>query len=328
MNPKKQTPTTDRRHEALQQMTRLLLEQLRGARPDLVSTRVLPRRDLFDLFGTVSRDLPSVPGIGRITFDEFLTNLQGMGLAQRIPIEDVSPRSGTPMYLVEVGATADRDYDSNIPFELLMASEPKGVVSYFSALAIHNLVSQLPTHHHIAVPTPTPPRPSRPVLRKQSTPNQAPVRAWTPMGTRMFTLEGIPYFRTKRDPNLMPGVRESVVGGTLYLRGTTLEQTLLDTLHKPVLCGGVEVCMDAWETAHDRLDEEALADLLQRIGRSENARRLGALLEMIGHAPKKRLQGTIATMTSGPRSGTTDLFPGIKGRHLMPTWDVMVPWKP
>ena len=43
-------------------------------------------------------------------------------------------------------------------------------------------------------------------------------------------------------------------GPRAQIRITTLEQTLLDSLYKPFLCGGPEVVFEAWQDAVDRLD--------------------------------------------------------------------------
>ena len=66
---------------------------------------------------------------------------------------------------------------------------------------------------------------------------------------------------------------------------TTLEQTLLDTLHKPWSCGGSSVVFEAWERGVPLLDEERTAEYLMKIGRFDLTRRGGYMLDNNNYSP-------------------------------------------
>ncbi len=170
------------------------------------------------------------------------------------------------------------------PLELLQAYLPAGVVCYFSAIAYHELTTQVVAHHHIA-------RLNPPRVKKRlealdtAEPKQAgePVER-NPLGTSIFHFEDVDYYQNRRDVSLVPGVQLRVVSPRFWLRITTLEQTLLDALMQPVRCGGEAVVLEAWETAVKQMDADRMADHLAKIQRDDLDRRVGAVLEMIGAA--------------------------------------------
>jgi predicted transcriptional regulator of viral defense system len=74
-------------------------------------------------------------------------------------------------------------------------------------------------------------------------------------------------------------------GPTTLIRITTKEQTLIDTLYKPLHCGGPEVVFEAWDEGMGALDEERLANYLQLMNYPATTRRVGALLESRAYQP-------------------------------------------
>lgn len=248
-----------------------------------------------------------------------------MGLAREVPIKAPS-KLASPLYVIEFGASADPDYEPMFPLDLLMATEPTGFVCYFTALQVHNLTTQLPSHHHVArLVAPSPAR--NPVPTSSLRPQPGPARRkFDPLGTKLFIFEGIPFYLTKRDPALVPGIRGTTISDRLLLRATTREQTLLDTLHKPVHCGGVDVCMEAWSTDPDRVDCDALADLIRRIGRDELARRAGAMLDIVQGRMTPQLKQALDEVGGGGARTPIPLFPGIPGRNLERRWQVLLPF--
>ena len=83
----------------------------------------------------------------------------------------------------------------------------------------------------------------------------------------------------------MPGIERRFLNSQTLFRITALEQTLLDTLHRPPSCGGSSVVLEAWDTARGDMDEERLAAYLAKIGDEPMTRRVGDMLEQLGHHP-------------------------------------------
>ncbi len=246
---------------------------------------------------------------------------------------------GELFYLLEIGASSDSEIE---PAELLMAYRPDGVICYLSAISLHSLTTQIPSHHHIAVvrnPVPT--------LQEQnrgsslSATNQlhlepykvhAAVRAKKSVfGRKIFSYSGIPYYQTERTPRLMPGVQRRVNGPRGQLRVTTLEQTLLDTFHKPQNCGGPAVVLEAWETALDsgRLDEKRLLSHLKKMEYKATTRRLGVLLRRFEYTPGEELDHYLtkikATVDRTSSHSEISLLPGFQYSRLDEDWLVDLP---
>ena len=79
-------------------------------------------------------------------------------------------------------------------------------------------------------------------------------------------------------------VRNPIAGRTPWSDRQTLEQTLLDSLYKPFLCGGPEVVFEAWQEAvgSRRIDEERLLTYLRAMNYPATTRRLAVMLELAG----------------------------------------------
>jgi predicted transcriptional regulator of viral defense system len=107
---------------------------------------------------------------------------------------------------------------------------------------------------------------------------------------------------------------------------TTLEQTLLDTLHKPWSCGGSSVVFEAWERGLPLLDETRVLEYLKKIGRTDLTRRVGYMLENNNYSPVdpklcKLLNDAKAKVKKGQML-TIPLLPDVPSKALDDTWGV------
>jgi predicted transcriptional regulator of viral defense system len=113
------------------------------------------------------------------------------------------------------------------------------------------------------------------------------------------------------------------------IRITNLEQTLLDTLHRPLSCGGTAVVLEAWERGLARVDEEQLAAYLREMQYLPTAQRLGYLLASMQYVPglqlKAALDESLSQLDPHAPSQYQQLFPGMRFENLTHPWLVYVP---
>lgn len=303
---------------------------------DWPTIRLWKKPSLDSLFKSIKNKIcESKPVLSNV---ELLEWMEKLGLAWVVETDNVI------FYLLEMGASADSEID---PLELMMAYEPRGVVCYFSALAFHSLTSQVPSHHHVAALTESshaghsqetqPEGESREEGQQRAedqtkTMGDGGVRAKTnPFGKKIFSYFQIPYYLTRRKKRLVPGVQTRSKGPRDRFRITTYEQSLLDTLHKPQNCGGPAVVLEAWQeaTASGRFDEERLLDYLIQMDYPSTARRVGAMLQMLGYAPGARLDDYLRQVEQSidrcsPYSQIS-LLPGFDYSNLDEAWLVRMP---
>lgn len=230
------------------------------------------------------------------------------------------------------------------PIELLQAYAPRGVICYFTALSIHALTTQPPSHHTIAelvtmparaeaasaarvartAPGAGPEDGSTSGLDGGRRPPSPPRRTFNPLGSRLFDYQGVPYYESKRDSRRMPGVQRRYLDARAMYRITTREQTLLDTLHRPASCGGPEVIFEAWRTAVEDLDEKQLGDALVAIDDPDLFRRTAAMLALVEHDVGAALQ-TLLRRHEDPNAARIPLLPGLDYGRLNDRWKVLVP---
>ncbi|MGL4420603.1 MAG: type IV toxin-antitoxin system AbiEi family antitoxin domain-containing protein [Gemmataceae bacterium] len=248
-------------------------------------------------------------------------------LAARLPVE------GDPVYLIDVHASPASEINA---LELLMAVMPSGVICYFSAVVFHNLTTQMVEHHHVAEL-----RPQSPAIESKNSDPQASerpdgaksVRKKGPvgLGTRLFGFQGIPFYRTRRSCRLIPGVQTRGYGPRTLIRITTLEQTLLDCLYKPFHCGGTDVVFEAWQEAiaSNRIDEERLVMDLQAMNFPASTRRVGVMLELMGHTPgvelRHHLELSQQTIDRSSPFSRISILPGVEYQKLNEHWQVFMP---
>ena len=327
------------------------------------TARCWSRNDLYTLFAhiTAKADLPQEFS----NTEGFLAYLGEVGWVAPVALDRLT-KTGPPggFYLLDPSAVATGTPPD--PLELLQAYQPAGVICYFSALAYHSLTTQLASHHHIA-------NPCLPVQSQDGEPRQAgrlhiegPRRNATeeavedgstairrkrnPLGTEVFTYQGIPCYLHRRRCTLLQGAQVRDVDARTRLRITSREQTLLDTLQAPAACGGVAVVFEAWENGVLDLDEERLAERLQGLNHPLVFRRVGAMLERLGYQAGSELRGLLrkhqfcdeerrfpstpaalesmeaaSAVAMPPAPQAVALLPGHPFATLSPCWGVLVP---
>ena len=248
-----------------------------------------------------------------------------MGWAQ--PIKAQSPSGSQPIefLLVDTGSEAGPPIS---PLELLEAWLPAGTICYFSALTHYELTTQIAAHHHIARLNPQRPRkePTELIVPKQE--SQTAER--NPLGTEIFRFAEVSYYETRRDASLVPGIQMRVASPKTWLRITTLEQTLLDTLLQPVRCGGAAVILEAWENGFKEMDADRMAEHLSKIQREDLERRVAAVLDIIGAnvgatALGRGLQALRQRLGAAQEIPEIPLLPGFQFASFSEAWKVRTP---
>lgn len=309
-----------------QDFSRALINRLSTTSPSLPTVRCLTRKTLVGVFRDTKKELglPSTFPTGI----KILNALISMGLATRIPVEEtVKSAPSNEFYLMGFQGSHEREID---PLELLQAFSQEGIICYLSALGHLELTTQVPVHHHIAIPTREQPDMIKEPLGtapsldpSENTPKRSK------LGTHIFSYEGIPYYSTKRVISSIPGIKERILSPWSMIRMTTIEQTLLDTLQYPYHCGGPDVVFEAWQTAQDRYEEEDLLEGLKRIDLPPLIRRLGAVYNLLNYKPSKCLGAFLKekrdqffTQSENP---LIPLLRGLTFSQLDSYWNVLVP---
>lgn len=256
-----------------------------------------------------------------ISGTKLLASLEACGLAKQHAFD--APKSGKApfkIYCLDVGGEPPIS-----PIELLTATQPnfeRSVICYFTALEYHQLTTQTAPHHHIAQIKNYPPTEAR--SKETALPPVAP----PPMGTVLLCHDEIPYYVSKRDRLLAPGIQTVVMAPHCIARITTLEQTLLDTLHRPWSCGGPAVVFEAWEQAVSQIDESRLANYLEQIASPDLYRRTGYMLEQHEHTVSDRtLKQSLAAAKAAFATDHTSpvpLLPHVPQQTLNQDWGLLV----
>jgi predicted transcriptional regulator of viral defense system len=285
-------------------------------------------------FNNLCREIREELSASGLTFRESAKSLVAwlleIGIAQRILAE------GEIFYIFDVGLNSSIEID---PHELLMARMPSGVICYFSALSYFDLTTQVVQHYHIAeLATPVPghaeesTKPKDPQnLEKPKPQRRNAERKREKLGTLLFRYNSTPFYWTRRSARLVPGIQMRSHGPRAQIRITTLEQTLIDTLYKPFHCGGPEVIFEAWREglASGRVDQVILADYLTRMQYPASARRLAALLNILGVPPGKDLASVLEKFRQAidPTNPFVriSLLPGVRYQELNRQWQVDTP---
>lgn len=281
-------------------------------------------RELVEL-----RNRLAIPGFKDISGKAILDSLAQSGLIHPVPLID--PNNSQPIEkFFSVGLNeASHELD---PIELLQAIVTKGVMCYFTAVYFHDLSTQIPTHHHIARVTDTLLAPRKPPA--DTLVHHAPARRTTrkrdPLGERQFLYQGVPYYITTRDRRRVPGIQERYFTNKTIFSVTTYEQTLLDTLDRPLSCGGPSVVFEAWDNAASELDQDRLLHYLQTIGDQRISRRVGYMLfEHLEHALDAQLENYLQHIRQqviiDETATTISLLPGYKYIHTNLEWRLEVP---
>ncbi|MGA2533254.1 MAG: hypothetical protein ABSG19_09470 [Candidatus Aminicenantales bacterium] len=312
--------------EKWEDFLRVLINQLSKTSPALPTVRCLTKKTLVNVFGDIKKELglPSTFPTGI----RILNRLISMGLARQIPVEEtINSTPSNEFYLMGFQGSNEREID---PLELLQAFSPKGIICYLSALGHLALTTQVPVHHHIAIPTrDRPAMINEPLDAAPSLDPTAENIERSKLGTRIFSYEGIPYYSTKRVIRSIPGIKERVLSPWSTIRMTTIEQTLLDTLQYPYHCGGPDVVFEAWQTARDRYEEEDLLKGLKRIGLPPLIRRLGAVYDLLNYKPSKSLSAFLKEKRDQffmqSENPPIPLLRGLTFSRLNSYWNVLIP---
>lgn len=132
-----------------------------------------------------------------------------------------------------------------------------------------------------------------------------------------------------REARLLPGTQLRYIGPRTIIRITDLEQTLLDTLHRPLTCGGPAVVFEAWDQGIERLQEDRLADYLASMEHRPTAQRLGYMLADLDYKPGDKLAAVLnrylSQLDATDPSVYQQLFPGVKYSSLRRPWLVYGP---
>ncbi len=208
-----------------------------------------------------------------------IEHLKRMGWVQPIKVQSPDGTEQIEFLLVDMEAGKGEPI---YPLELLQSYLPGGVICFFSAITHHELTTQAATHHHIARLGPPRPKESREAIGTAQPGREPEPKERNPLGTEIFRFEDVAYYLNRRDVSLVPGIQFRVVSPRCWLRITTLEQTLLDTMLQPVRCGGEAVVLEAWEIGASRMDADRMAEHLAKMQREDLERRVGAVLNLIG----------------------------------------------
>lgn len=299
---------------ALQDVLARFAERFASPSEELPSVRCVPRPLLIRALNRIQDEL-DVPARRRIPGSKHLDRLKKSGLVAPILVHDLpTGEARDPFYVLGLGAKPS----DVTPLEILMALEPKGVVCYFSALQFYSLTTQVVPHHHIAL-----------LANWESKSTSAATgtlsanRSFDPLGKAQFRYEGATYYLTNRDRALLPGVQTRYLNDKTLIRITTLEQTLLDALHRPLSCGGPEVVLEAWENGLDTLQEARLIQYVDQIGDPSLLRRIGYLLQSLDYKPKSALRSRIEEVRNA-ESRMIPLFQGYSPSYIDPVWNLEI----
>ena len=253
--------------------------------------------------------------------------LQQIGLLALIPVDYGRGKSlaRTRFYSFDV-AKSPSSHASHL--ELLQAYAPEGTICFFTAIGFHSLSTQPPVHHHIAIPTETYVRSAVPkVAARKHPPTKRTPR--NPLGTALFSYGGLPYYKTSRETRFLRGSQLRYIGPTAIIRITDLEQTLLDTLQRPLHCGGPAVVFEAWDQGIKKLHEDRLAHYLASMQHRPTAQRLGYMFTSFDYKPGDELTAVLnqyrSQLDATDPSVYQQLFPGMRYDTLLRPWLVYGP---
>jgi len=257
---------------------------------------------------------------------EILERIVEIGWLKLLPvILPPESKSTREIYLVDMEAAEDDQPDVA---ELLQGYQPSGFQCYFGALEFHELTNQPVAFYHIATL-------QEPIAKKEdanrvkSSSIRKPRKDPNPLGTFLFEYQGHPCYSTRRDRSLVPGIQQREIGPRTWLRVTTLEQTLLDTLMQPRRCGGEAVVFEAWEKGSQRWNMERIGEHLTSIGNSDLERRVGAMCSLLNlPVTNSKLRSLLDLRRESLRTKPAVPIPLLNGYsypEILNEWGVLVP---
>ena len=104
---------------------------------------------------------------------------------------------------------------------------------------------------------------------------------------------------------------------------------MLDTLQRPISCGGPSVVWEAWTRGVSELDASRLAHNLRTLNDSRLVRRVGYMLQSQEYSPPKELGEILDDARKQAckldAAESIPLLPGIGGTQLDPHWRLQLP---
>ncbi|HEL3194429.1 TPA: hypothetical protein UMF74_001046 [Stenotrophomonas maltophilia] len=281
------------------------------ASQELPSTRCISHASLVPIIQRTQKALTS--GTFR-TYSavRIIAVLESAELLRRLPL--TSPR-GRPVKIYVLGFNETSQPSA---LEVMQAYRPAGTLCYFSALELHGLTTQPTPHYHLAEF-----RPGR-ASSAVEPPAESSDKPQS-LGVEVFTLEDVKCFLTSRDPNNLQGIQRRQLHSQCTVRVTTLEQTLLDCLHRPRSAGGPAVVFEAWASGLPRSNAAKLWALLDSIQNPNLMRRAGYMLEY--HQTTSALLDQIRSALRGfPTDQPPEsLLPGIPYSNTANDWHLRTP---
>ena len=127
----------------LAELLSAVAERFHAPTDEFLTVRCIARPALIRALGEI-RDRLNIKGSRQTSGTQLLDLLRQSGVAYQVPITGQRPNiPADRLYAIGLGA----DPDQLDPLEILQAHRPDGIICYFSAIQVHGLSTQLPTHH-------------------------------------------------------------------------------------------------------------------------------------------------------------------------------------
>lgn len=252
---------------ATAELFEVLQDELADSLKSLPSTRCIGLGSLKPIIKAAQSKLLA-PVFRKYSASRIVQLLTDSGLLTPIPLGALGAKEPPTLYAVGFNLSA-------LPsaFEVLQAFKPKGVLCYFSALELHGLTTQPAPHYHVATFRHDSESADRSFLQSDK-PHS--------LGVEAFCYGGVDCYVTSREKRNLRGVQRRQLNSQSIATVTTLEQTLLDCLHRPASAGGPSVVFEAWEVGTPRISTDRMWKLLVEIADVRLARRAGYMLEVNG----------------------------------------------
>jgi hypothetical protein len=303
-----------------------LAERFATPTDDLPGVRCISRPVLTRILKDILHAL-DLPGFRDTSARTLIDQLVFAGVVTPVPLESIAgSKPRYHLYGVGFGTSIER-LD---PIELLLAAVPTGVICYFTALQVHGLTTQLPPFYHVAQRTSVERGARSTYVDSLQAVTSDSSRVDKPrLGTLMFVRQTMPYYLTRRDRRWLRDIQVRYLNDKTRFHVTTLEQTLLDTLHRPASCGGPAVVFETWETAREQLNLERLTMLLRDINDAHLTRRVGYMLERFEYSldqPSIAVLHEVQHDVMQRPSDLIPLFPGIPYEGIDARWGLWAEW--
>lgn len=302
------------RLEGVQAVTKLIdlfVAEMTANSEEHPSTRCISLVSLSQVLRKLRDQLPIA--LNSLSAEKLAGLLEQAGIIQVVPITPLAPGLRPDRFYILVTSGSGAGLESA---ELLQAHVPDGVICYFSAVQIHELSTQPAPHHHVAKIRPTPPS-SPPGIWNVS--DDRPPS----LGSAQFSYEGVTYFLTHREDKLLQSTQRRYLNPFSQVRVTTIEQTLIDCLHRPFSAGGPAIVFEVWENGFGRVKPAAIIALAKAIGDPILMRRVGFMLEQHLSGDRNLLDELRAPLPE--MIGVPSLLPGLPYQHINIDWNLRTP---